>query len=100
MQFITVLPDKLRNDNGDKAFLFDWPFAEVWGVEAELIFFDDLLTCVSSQYAVDLNRVYGIGVRYPLDKPDWRTAPSRATLRAWQTRRPGSEEWLSGERAA
>lgn len=62
LDFIAVLPDGLRNDNGDKAYLLSWPFAEVWGVESELRFFDDLLACVTEQYNVDRQRVYGIGV--------------------------------------
>ncbi len=62
MGFIAVLPDGLENDNGDRAYLFDWPFAEVWGVEAELQFFDDMLACVTEQFNVDLRRIYGIGV--------------------------------------
>jgi len=60
--FIAVLPDGLRNANGDKAYFLSWPFAEVWGVPGELTFFDDLLACVSTQFNVDRERVYGVGV--------------------------------------
>ena len=62
LDFIAVLPDALRNANGDKAYFLSWPFAEVWGVEGELRFFDDLLACVNDQLNVDRDRVYGIGV--------------------------------------
>lgn len=62
MRFIAVVPDALRNADGDKVFFFSWPFAEVWGVEAEEVFVDDLLACVSQQFNVDDRRVYGIGV--------------------------------------
>ncbi|MCC7070987.1 MAG: hypothetical protein IT383_06685 [Deltaproteobacteria bacterium] len=60
--FIIVLPDKRLNANGSKAYQFDWPFAETWGTESELVFFDDLLACVNEQFSVDRDRVYGIGV--------------------------------------
>lgn len=59
---IVVLPDGLENDRGDKAYTFDWPFAEDWGKEAELLFLDDLMSCVQEQYNIDRRRVYGIGV--------------------------------------
>ena len=62
MHFIAVAPDGQERPNGDRAFLFDWPFAETWGVPDELTFFDDLLTCVSGQYRVDPRRVHGVGV--------------------------------------
>jgi len=62
MQFIAVLPDAVRDENGDRTFLLTWPFAEVWGVEQEMLFFDDLLACVGQQFNVDRERVYGIGV--------------------------------------
>ncbi len=62
MRFIAVVPDALRNENGDKVYALSWPFAEVWGIEPEERFFDDLLACVSQQLNVDLRRVYGIGV--------------------------------------
>ncbi|MCA9541266.1 MAG: hypothetical protein KC620_20335, partial [Myxococcales bacterium] len=61
-QFIAVLPDALRNDQGDRQYLFTWPFAEVWGEEQEMLFFDDMLACVTQQYNVDPERMYGIGV--------------------------------------
>ncbi|MEZ4409063.1 MAG: PHB depolymerase family esterase [Polyangiales bacterium] len=56
MRFIAVLPDGLSS------YVFDWPFAEVWGVPGELTFFDDMLSCVSQQLRVDPRRVYGAGV--------------------------------------
>ena len=62
MRFIAVVPDALRDANGDRAFLLSWPFAEAWGIEPEAVFFDDLLACVNEQLNVDRERVYGIGV--------------------------------------
>lgn len=62
MGFIAVVPDSLRNENGDRSFLLSWPFAEVWGIEPEVVFFDDMLACVTRQLNVDPKRIYGIGV--------------------------------------
>lgn len=62
MRFIAVVPDRLENDRGDRTYLFDWPFVETWGAEAELTFFDDLLACVGTQYRVDRRRVHAVGV--------------------------------------
>ncbi len=61
-QFIAVLPDVLENEDGDNAYLLDWPFAEFWGIDAELLFFDDLLSCVNDQFNIDTHRIYGLGV--------------------------------------
>jgi hypothetical protein len=62
MEFIAVLPDSLKKDNGDEEYTFDWPFAETWGVPGELTFTNDLLACVSEQFNVDRARFYAIGV--------------------------------------
>lgn len=62
MRFIAIAPDGQERANGDRAFLFDWPFAETWGEADELTFFDDMLTCVSQQFRVDRRRVHGVGV--------------------------------------
>lgn len=62
MDFIAVLPDAVRDESGDRVFLLTWPFAEVWGVEQEMLFFDDLMACVGRQFNIDRRRVYGIGV--------------------------------------
>lgn len=62
MQFIAVVPEALRNANGDKTYALSWPFAEIWGVEGEVTYFDDLLACVTEQLNVDHSRIYGIGV--------------------------------------
>jgi hypothetical protein len=62
MHFIAVLPDQLRDASGHKVYQLDWPFAEFWGAPKELVFFDDLLTCVSQQFRVDPRRVYANGV--------------------------------------
>lgn len=62
MGFIMVLPDKRKKANGDKEFLFDWPFVETWGEQDELVFLDDTLSCVNEQYNIDRERIYGIGV--------------------------------------
>ncbi len=62
MGFIAVLPDSPRDASGNHRYQFDWPFAESWGAEQELTFFDDLLACVSEQFRVDRRRVHGVGV--------------------------------------
>lgn len=56
MRFIAVLPDSLSS------YVFDWPFAEFWGIPAELQFFDDLYACVTERFRIDRRRVHGIGV--------------------------------------
>jgi hypothetical protein len=60
-RMIVVVPDQLtvngRNVNG-----FVWPFVDPTEAEPELVFFDDLLACVSSAYRVDPARVHGLGV--------------------------------------
>jgi hypothetical protein len=61
MGFIVVAPDNLEKD-GKKAYQFTWPFAEVWGQASELGFFDDMLACVSEQYAIDERHVHAVGV--------------------------------------
>jgi hypothetical protein len=64
MEFIAILPDKRLKANGDKEYLFDWPFVDptAIGAEDELVFFDDMLACVAEQYRIDRRRVYAIGV--------------------------------------
>ncbi len=62
MRFIAVAPDALRNGNGDRSYVFSWPFAETWGVPSEVTFFDDMLACITEQYRVDRRRVHGVGV--------------------------------------
>ncbi len=56
MGFIAVLPDS------QSSYVFDWPFAEFWGIPAELQFFDDLYACVTERFRIDRRRVHGIGV--------------------------------------
>ncbi|MFO0629941.1 MAG: hypothetical protein U0325_30520 [Polyangiales bacterium] len=56
MRFIAVLPDS------QSSYVFDWPFAEFWGIPAELQFFDDLYACVTERFRIDRRRVHGIGV--------------------------------------
>lgn len=56
MRFIAVLPDS------QSSYVFDWPFAEFWGIPAELQFFDDLYACVTQRFRIDRRRVHGIGV--------------------------------------
>jgi poly(3-hydroxybutyrate) depolymerase len=62
MRFLIVVPDHLENANGDKTYLLNWPFAEVWGAEKELQFFDDLLACVDANFNVDPRQIHGVGV--------------------------------------
>ncbi len=57
MDFIAVFPDDIED-----AYLFNWPFFEVDDAEQELVFFEDLLACVSEQYTIDPAQVHGIGV--------------------------------------
>jgi len=54
--FIAVFPDS----TGD--FLFDWPFFETWAAEPDLLYFEDLLACVTEQYNVDPYQIHGLGV--------------------------------------
>lgn len=56
MRFIAVLPESVSS------YVFDWPFAEFWGIPSELQFFDDLYSCVTQRFRVDRRRVHGIGV--------------------------------------
>ncbi len=62
MGFIVVSMDRALNDDGSSRYLFSWPFGEPWGQEPELMFFDDVLSCVDQQFNIDRQRVYGIGV--------------------------------------
>jgi hypothetical protein len=68
LRFIAVIPD----DPGD--LKFDWPFSSVdlcstnttcdceCRFQEELTFFDDMLSCVSAQYPVNLDCVSSVGV--------------------------------------
>ncbi len=63
MNFIALLPDDLKDPStGKKVYYLDWPFAEVWGQEKELQFFDDLLGCVDEQFSIDHKHVHAVGV--------------------------------------
>ncbi|MBX3192135.1 MAG: hypothetical protein KF819_34420 [Labilithrix sp.] len=62
MKFIAVVPEELRDGSNKKAYQMDWPFVETWGAADELLFIDDMLSCVNAQYAIDPARVYGVGV--------------------------------------
>ena len=62
MHFIAVVPNHKTDSSGKKVYQFDWPFVETWGVPDELLFFDDMLACVSQEYKVDARRVYSVGV--------------------------------------
>ncbi|MCB9760678.1 MAG: hypothetical protein H6739_12620 [Alphaproteobacteria bacterium] len=58
MGFIGVFPDDLEGQ-----YLFNWPFFEEGtAAESELVFFDDLLACITDQYAIDLTQIHGVGV--------------------------------------
>ncbi len=58
---IVVVPDQLRVD-GQNVNGFVWPFVDPSMAEPELVFFDDMLSCVSQAYRVDTSRVHGLGV--------------------------------------
>lgn len=62
MGFIALLPDDLEKANGDKVYFLNWPFAEAWGMDKELVYFDDLLACVTQRFNVDPLQIHGIGV--------------------------------------
>ncbi len=62
MGFIIALPDKKLKANGDKQYLFDWPFVETNHAEEELVFMEDMLACIANQFTIDRTRVYAIGV--------------------------------------
>jgi len=62
MRFLIIAPDDLENANGDKTYILNWPFAEIWGAEKELQFFDDLLACVDANFNVDPRQIHGVGV--------------------------------------
>ncbi|MCB9743603.1 MAG: hypothetical protein H6740_13465 [Alphaproteobacteria bacterium] len=57
LDFIALFPDSL----GDQ-YIFDWPFFETYGAEAEHLFTDDMLACVGEQYNIDPYQVHGMGV--------------------------------------
>ncbi len=68
LRFIAAIPDR----PGDLAIdIFGWEFDPVWPylnlasddrVEQEVVFFDDVLSCVSEQYMVDDSCVSSVGV--------------------------------------
>lgn len=62
MGVLVVLPDHLENANGDKTYFLNWPFAEIWGADKELQFFDDMLACVDANFNIDPTQIHGIGV--------------------------------------
>jgi hypothetical protein len=62
MHFLAALPDKLTDDAGNRVYLFDWPFVDPLEAPKEILFFDDMLACISQQYNVDRSKVYAIGV--------------------------------------
>lgn len=60
-RMIVVVPDQLTV-NGQNVNGFVWPFVDPTMAEPELVFFDDMLACVSSAYRVDATHVHGLGV--------------------------------------
>ena len=40
----------------------DWNFSFMTDIEADLVFFDDVLSCVDGQWDINNNRVYAVGV--------------------------------------
>ena len=60
-RMIVVVPDQ-RTENGQPVNPFVWPFITPTMAEADLLFTDDLLACISAQYRVDPARVHALGV--------------------------------------
>lgn len=60
--FITVVFDRLLSERGNNMYLLSWPFAEDHGKEGEYLFFNDVFACMTEQFNIDLERVYGVGV--------------------------------------
>ncbi len=61
--FILIAPETTADVNGSKPVL-DWRYGEkVFDTDnRELVFFDDMIKCVASQYSVDTNRIYVTGM--------------------------------------
>lgn len=65
MRMIFIVPEELR-DGDTRAYQTDWPVGQPLEPSdarpKELVFFDDMLTCVSQQFRIDPLRVYSAGV--------------------------------------
>ena len=103
LRFIAVIPDSLKGTT-PPGLNFDWPFSSIdtgcltyssdagTGCEArfqdELTFFDDMLSCVSAQYPVNLDCVSSVGVS--------AGALWTAQLAPWRSEYISAMEVLSG----
>lgn len=61
-RMIVAVPDQQREADGRASNYFTWPFILSSRPEAERIFLDDMLACVTAQYRVDPARVHAMGV--------------------------------------
>ena len=61
---ILVVPDGARDSDGEQVFPVDWnTLAAQYDMDnQDLVFFDDMLNCVSAQFSVDSDRVYVTGM--------------------------------------
>ena len=62
--FVLVVPDGANQRDGSQVFPVDWNIlASQYDTDnQDLVFFDDLLKCVSEQYTIDPDRVYVTGM--------------------------------------
>ena len=63
-RFILIAPDGANDADGGQVFPVDWnTLASQYDDDnRDLVYFDDLLKCVSEQFPVDLDRVYATGM--------------------------------------
>lgn len=61
-RMIVVVPDQQREADGRATNYFTWPFILSSRPEAERVFLDDMLACVTGQFRVDPARVHAMGV--------------------------------------
>jgi hypothetical protein len=57
-RFIAIVPEAKTTASGSSAYTFKWPFSALdsqASLDAEFVFFDDLLACVSQQFADNVN---------------------------------------------
>ncbi|MCA9564036.1 MAG: hypothetical protein KC561_11140 [Myxococcales bacterium] len=61
---IVISPDAARTSTGESRFPVDWNLlaAQFQNDNPDLVFFDDMLTCLQESYSVDTDRVYVTGM--------------------------------------
>ncbi len=62
--FVLVVPDGANDDGGGQIFPVDWNIlaSQYDDDNRDLVFFDDLVTCLSEQLPIDADRVYATGM--------------------------------------